>query len=149
MIRKAIIVALALAAALTSAVWIDSSYSPMRWASYGVNCFDHACTIQHTFYDADSSRIPAKIRPRTVRGAYKWGFAYKFLTGDDREIVFVTVPLYAPLAVFAAYPVIALVRGPLRRYRRRKRALCGACGYDLTRNESGVCPECSTEVERG
>ncbi len=25
--------------------------------------------------------------------------------------------------------------------------LCGACGYDLTGNVSGVCPECGTEIE--
>ena len=25
---------------------------------------------------------------------------------------------------------------------RRKRGLCASCGYDLTANVSGVCPEC-------
>ena len=45
-------------------------------------------------------------------------------------------------------PVIAVIRGPLRRYRRRKRGWCVRCGYDLTGNESGVCPECSTPVPK-
>jgi len=28
-----------------------------------------------------------------------------------------------------------------------ERALCPKCQYDLTGNESGVCPECGTEVK--
>ena len=30
---------------------------------------------------------------------------------------------------------------------RRERGLCTHCRYDLTGNESGVCPECGTEVQ--
>lgn len=40
--------------------------------------------------------------------------------------------------------------GPLWRRRRRllrERGLCLDCGYDLTGNVSGVCPECGTEVK--
>lgn len=42
----------------------------------------------------------------------------------------------------ATYPATAFIRGPLRRYRRRKRGLCVNCGYNLTGNVSGICPEC-------
>jgi hypothetical protein len=31
--------------------------------------------------------------------------------------------------------------------RRRRNKLCLTCGYDLTGNVSGVCPECGTAVE--
>ena len=31
---------------------------------------------------------------------------------------------------------------------RPKRGLCQTCGYDLTGNVSGVCPECGVEVDR-
>ena len=34
-----------------------------------------------------------------------------------------------------------------RLYRRRKRGLCVKCGYDLTGNESGVCPECGSSIK--
>lgn len=48
--------------------------------------------------------------------------------------------------VFGAYPAVWLFGGPWRRYRRRRRGLCLACGYDLTGNVSGVCPECGAKV---
>lgn len=48
--------------------------------------------------------------------------------------------------LLALYPVIAFIRGPYRRMVRRRRGLCVGCGYDLTGNESGVCPECATKI---
>jgi hypothetical protein len=82
------------------------------------------------------------------------GFKYSrrlLLTGEEFEPPInvdmtlyydLTLPLWLPFVLFAAYPTIAFVRGPLRRYRRRKRGLCVKCGYDLTGNVSGVCSEC-------
>lgn len=57
-----------------------------------------------------------------------------------------TISLWLVFAVFAVYPFAAFVRGPIRRHRRRKRGLCLTCGYDLTGNESGRCPECGESV---
>lgn len=45
--------------------------------------------------------------------------------------------------VCAAVP---LLRGPVRRWHRARRGLCVRCGYDLTGNISGVCPECGTRI---
>ena len=62
---------------------------------------------------------------------------------------FLTVPLWAVrtlLLLFCLYPTIAFVRGPYRRHRRRKRGLCLTCGYNLTGNVSGVCPECGEKI---
>jgi len=49
---------------------------------------------------------------------------------------------WVPLALLAAYPAVAFVCGPVRRWRRRRKGRCVRCGYDLTGNVSGVCPEC-------
>jgi hypothetical protein len=58
------------------------------------------------------------------------------------------VPIWMLSSLLAVYPAIAFIRGPLRRHRRRRKGLCLKCGYDLTGNVSGVCPECGTERER-
>ncbi len=58
----------------------------------------------------------------------------------------VSAPIWVPFLLLATYPTVAFIRGPLRLWRRRNTGHCLRCGYDLTGNESGVCPECGTEV---
>ena len=53
----------------------------------------------------------------------------------------VNLPLIAILA--AAYPCFFFYR-TYRRRRGRPANACANCSYDLTGNESGVCPECGT-----
>ena len=64
---------------------------------------------------------------------------------------YLELPLYLPFLVFATslaalcvYPRLPFTR---RRW-RRKHGLCVSCGYNLTGNVSGACPECGTEVSR-
>ena len=60
----------------------------------------------------------------------------------------ICIPCWAPFLVFAPWPTIAFIRGPLRRWRRRRRGLCLDCSYDLTGNLSGVCSECGKTIVR-
>ena len=62
------------------------------------------------------------------------------------EFTELTISLWLPFVVFAAYPTVTFIRGPFRRHRRRKRGACLDCGYDLAGNVSGVCPECGQGV---
>ena len=54
------------------------------------------------------------------------------------------VPLWATTCLFLIYPGIAHFR---RVSRRPDHPACTTCGYDLTANVSGRCPECGTPVE--
>jgi len=55
----------------------------------------------------------------------------------------VVVPQWVVPAVFAPLPAARIARW--RRLRRRPATTtCGGCGYDLTGNVSGVCPECGS-----
>lgn len=59
------------------------------------------------------------------------------------------LPLWASVLLFSAYPFVALIGSRARlRHRRRVRGLCVECGYDLTGNVSGKCPECGTEIKQ-
>ena len=52
------------------------------------------------------------------------------------------IPLWIPL-LFIAVPTFILWRGD----RRYPPGYCRHCGYDLTGNVSGVCPECGARME--
>lgn len=51
--------------------------------------------------------------------------------------------LWGVAAALGIWPLAAFVRGPVKRWRWRRRGCCPSCGYNLTGNVSGVCPECS------
>lgn len=55
-------------------------------------------------------------------------------------------PLLVGSAAFTAVAGPYLLSGGIRRYRRRRRGRCEHCGYDLTGNVSGRCPECGTPI---
>lgn len=63
------------------------------------------------------------------------------------------VGIAVTLATLVAVPAISaiathnVIAGPLRRASRRKSPTCIKCGYNLTGNISGVCPECGTACE--
>ena len=77
-------------------------------------------------------------------GTFSWQWRPSIRTFGSRGFAFLTPLWYATLAL-AAYPAIAFIRGPFRRYRRRKRGLCVTCGYDLRGSPERKCSECGSE----
>lgn len=60
----------------------------------------------------------------------------------------VNAPWWFVAALFWAYPIVVFIRGPVRRFHRKRRNRCLKCAYDLTGNVSGVCPECGERIQR-
>lgn len=57
----------------------------------------------------------------------------------------IVLPLWLPIIALSVLPLLWLCR--MRKFRRRQRSnCCTACGYNLTGNVSGVCPECGTAI---
>ena len=81
--------------------------------------------------------LPLWLISMTVRGAYDAGLS------DAGAIELVS--LYA--VGFCLTWVF--LRRRLRRCRRLHSGCCSRCGYNLTGNTSGVCPECGTAILRG
>jgi hypothetical protein len=61
---------------------------------------------------------------------------------------FVVVEFWAIVATAAALPAMWLLKISKRRMRVRG-GRCAQCGYNLTGNTSGVCPECGTATTTG
>ncbi len=58
----------------------------------------------------------------------------------------VTIPFWFIGLLLGIWPTVAFLRGPCRRRGRRTKGSCRKCGYNLTGNVSGVCPECGSAV---
>lgn len=71
-----------------------------------------------------------------------WPQKMDYATGMMRIII----PLWIPTLLFAVPPILC-VASWYRSRLRRKTGHCALCGYDLTGNESGNCPECGATVE--
>lgn len=58
-------------------------------------------------------------------------------------------PFWVVAAILLSYPAVSVARGPIRRRHRRRRGECEGCGYNLTGNTTGVCPECGSQTPAG
>lgn len=58
----------------------------------------------------------------------------------------ISCPHWTLSILLISYPFFAFIRGPLRKYRRRRKGLCIHCGYNLTGNTTGICSECGAEI---
>jgi hypothetical protein len=63
-------------------------------------------------------------------------------------IWYVTIPLWLPLLLMAAPTSVACFRDWWRRYRLTPPGHCPNCGYNLTGNTSGRCPECGAPTPK-
>lgn len=177
MIRKAIIMSLTVGAVGIAVLWITSSVgdgitltaeSPQRGMVIEFRRGLLGVTLFNVQFSSDSSspyaksmlrlriamsRLDEKIqRMHDDRSFPSEHFDCHWATDEsglfDTQTIYAVCPSWVVLVVLAAYPAIAFIRGPVRRWRRRGKGLCVRCAYDLTGNVSGVCPECGTEIKK-
>ena len=163
MIRKVIIVVLTLAAVGTGVLWFAGCTvhgQEFRQFDLGAG-ISHVIQCGTTAYHFVATKGTLAFQVSRRADAVKAGplRAYSFagfsVESYSRAVPpwgpssnwLIRLPLWALFTLFAAYPSIAFIRGPLRRWRRGKRGSCLKCGYDLTGNVSGVCSECGTKVD--
>lgn len=84
--------------------------------------------------------------PKGLNFSYSGYGVLVLIDGGFRQSVHISFSGWMLLIVVSIYPVIVFLLWPLRRRKRRRAGYCQTCGYDLTANTTGVCPECGTEV---
>lgn len=104
--------------------------------------------ITHSAWVSDSPdplhRNILCVLPLIIDASTMWKLPAVRQKGTPMVPTVIVLPFWMVIAGLAAYPSAALICGPCRRWRRRRRGLCVCCGYDLTGNASGRCPECGS-----
>ncbi len=155
MIRKVIIVMLAVAAVGAGAGWITSHRygqvtTVLEWEPANNQVvkvyFDRGSFLIRYIRDMKTTKIRSR-GPVFGTLELRTGLAdRRHDRGSYGRFVRIGSPFWIPFLVFGVYPAVTFVRGPLRRWRRRRKGLCVRCGYNLRGNVSGVCPECGKET---
>ena len=112
-----------------------------KFFRYGKGCRMQAETHAQDLREPDPARgggaWDAGFNPGTVRW-HVGRFAWVDEVAGGNHVRFLTIPAWLPAALFAALPASPLYR---RTRRRHQSGQCASCGYNLTGNVSGVCPE--------
>lgn len=115
--------------------------------------FGVACELQGLFVSVHDGYLAATVPSRggfecvalsshLPRGrALRWLPTLSWRKASERTYVFTNLPLWIP--AFVADCAAAYFHRKARPARPR---VCPKCAYDLTSNESGVCPECGTPI---
>jgi hypothetical protein len=155
--RKSLVAMLSVGALASLAAWPISHLRPWGWVHTRVSdktifgvLFKHG-TLSAWWWDPvapDSATIPSKGLRWAGFTFGQWN-AFSEDTGlHSYFVTFFFINLWPAILILAAYPSLCFYCGPIRRRRRRRRGLCTKCGYNLTRNTTGVCPECGSVALR-
>jgi len=168
MIRKVIIIILLLFSVAILILGIISFWKPISWNCLRIEQdlddwmdtdklvwieFDKGQILlvyQNYFYGTERHKHWFKNLPGIFRIIRSESSLTTTASGQNRCLIILVWNVYIyfwwPFLLCSIYPAIAFIRGPFRRYRRRKKGLCLNCGYNLTGNVSGVCPECGGKI---
>ena len=130
---------------LTLGVWVLSVQSPMSFrGKRALLMLNSGCIVWITV--PPTSTLPHNFRYLVYMGDVltlpawcSWPLGMGDLPPETR---YVHVPLWVFLALFGVPTCVAWWKS-----RRYPPGGCQACGYDLTGNVSGTCPECGTAVD--
>jgi hypothetical protein len=123
--------------------WVDRNGNPPpRWSRRTLALYDPRAVQTFAWVPPDA------LLPHTWAVAQPAGATFDNATYQCEEKWFVGttawLPYWLPAALASILPASFAVKVRRRRAARSGSSLCFRCGYDLTANVSGVCPECGT-----
>jgi len=105
----------------------------------------HVSAAGHTVTPVVDSNYTWAMIDESTSGYAFAGFGWGTVRDGPYQAWKLSLPHWFLAALLAVAPA-ARVCGVLVRRSRQRRQRCRACGYDLTGNETGVCPECGGRV---
>jgi hypothetical protein len=105
--------------------------------------FDYGSEIDQTGSRSPFNGFLARAGFAVYSKQFTRGRLYLGLCGSKRILA---LPMWSLVVIFALAPLLSFLSWVQRR-RRKEAGQCLTCGYDLTGNVSGVCPECGTTIE--
>lgn len=158
MFAKVLAVASLVLLPLSVAMWHRSHRQPVQYRydltlykSLWVNMRDGVCGFRVLSMPTKTAsrsefRNPLRYDPTPDRASFLISTKRH---GKDLEFrtTWVVFPFWMVTGALVFSGAFPLVRGPLRRSVRKWRGCCADCGYNLTGNRSGRCPECGTRFQ--
>lgn len=123
--------------------------------SYQRRCplfYDCAAGIAYCTYRGSFMVLEPQWPPQFVtvhNAAHIWGWIEQVRSPTARDDIRLRVSLWAVAAVLFALAVLPWCMKRVRRRLWPPPGVCARCGYDLTGNVSGRCPECGTPIKDG
>ncbi|GEM_PF-2629149 len=177
--RHALIVVLVLATLSGAGLWLASVWFPSEWYSgspppggrfplVNLECTEGRVIVNY-FMDANSVP-PAERQAEETEDVVRSGTGHQVLgvrvrtyytylspagvpqmtsTGVFTRARRVAFSGALPFLVIAPCAAVAIIARPVHRSVHRKGGLCPMCGYNLTSNVSGRCPECGSPAGGG
>jgi hypothetical protein len=110
---------------------------PMYWANSKVNNLDVVIAVEQRNIERPTKFEPSIVPNQLGKIELQWHKAHDRYTRQ--------LPLWPAILLLLIFPVRWLEHA-LRQRRRRKQNACLTCGYNLTGNTTGICPECGTGI---
>jgi hypothetical protein len=107
--------------------------------------FKYAYPYQYDPWTSGSLSRPGPLDERN----YWWrGIQYVRFTDPFNRVTLrqVWLPLWLIASALLFLPVVRTLIG-FRSWRRSRKGCCPFCGYNLTGNTSGACPECGAQID--
>jgi hypothetical protein len=169
MLRRLLIDACVLLAALLVVVWVASYWlqvsfqiGPRDQRGFSVDgaAWSGRCEVAFLTTAEVVSGVPQTL-PAPSGRAYSWGpfdgitSAQLWSTDPTTEVPTpikrrynsLAMPIWFPILALLILPFAAFLLGPVRRWSRRRHGRCLRCGYSLRGLPEARCPECGTRAD--
>jgi len=156
MVAKIIAVIALIALPFNFAMWHRSYKSPSMYR-WDLTLYKSATLYQREgMFGLHILSMPTKVAGKTdFETSLTWDalagrspgvipfFFQSRLKGPYRN-TWIVFPFWFPATVLSFFGALPILRGPVRRFIRKRRGLCLECGYDLRGAHGRRCSECGT-----